>query len=325
MHRVSPLIEPGTLGLVLPPRLPEGPQVGVGNTDGATHTPTGGTTEWVAEMCRHAEGLGAGGLWATDHLFWGVPTLECLTTLTLAVAATRRVTVGSCVLQLPLRSPAAVAKQASTLQWLSGGRFVLGVGVGSHQGEYAQAGSTFADRGRRLDVGIDALRRAWSSGAPGYRHEPSLPSPVWIGGSTRAALRRAAAVGDGWIPLFLDAVSMADAVAELRAGAAAHGRDPAAVTPGVVAVVSVGADADRAARRGTAWLADLYGLPAKAFGRHLVSGSPDRCAEALGSYLAAGAAHVAVMVAGDDAVDQFAALAGAFFGRHAPQLAGVGA
>jgi alkanesulfonate monooxygenase SsuD/methylene tetrahydromethanopterin reductase-like flavin-dependent oxidoreductase (luciferase family) len=279
----------------------------------------------VTETSRQAEMLGAGALWATDHLFWGVPTLECLTVLTLAAAATQHATVGSCVLQLPLRAPAAVAKQASTLQLLSDGRFVLGVGAGSHEREYALAGAGFEDRGRRLDDGIAAVRRAWSTTEPGYRHEPALAAPIWVGGSSPAALGRAARAGDGWIPLFVGPSSMSDAVSQLREATAAAGRDPGAVTVGVVVMVSVGANADRAADRGTAWLASLYGIPAKAFARHLVAGTPAHCADALWAYLDAGAIHVAVMVAGDDPVDQFAGLASSFLERHAPAvLAGVG-
>lgn len=267
-------------------------------------------------------------MWATDHLFWGVPTLECTMALALAVSATTRAAVGSCVLQLPLRSPAAVAKQASALQLLSEGRFVLGVGVGSHEREYALAGARFAERGRALDAGIAAVRNAWAVEERGYGHHPALPAPIWVGGSSGAAMRRAAAVGDGWIPLFVDPSAMTDAVRGLRAATAAAGRDPAAVTPAAVMVTSVGADANRAAERGAAWLAALYGIPAKAFGRHVVAGPPDRCADVVAGYFEAGVAHVAVFVAGDDPVDQFAALAASVFDRTAPvaaALAGVGA
>jgi alkanesulfonate monooxygenase SsuD/methylene tetrahydromethanopterin reductase-like flavin-dependent oxidoreductase (luciferase family) len=163
----------------------------------------------LAELCRRAEATGADSLWAVDHLFWPHPINECLTTLAIAASATRRPMLGSCVLQLPLRQPAAVAKQATALQNLSGGRFVLGVGVGSHETEYARAGFDFHRRGQLMDEGIAAMGRAWASvdepPAP-YRQEPSSPRvPLWIGGSSPAARRRAAAVGDGWVPLFLTA------------------------------------------------------------------------------------------------------------------------
>ena len=79
---------------------------------------------------------GCPAIWLTDHLFWGRPMPEALTMAALAASATRRCTVGTGVLQLPLRSTAAVAKAAATVQVLSGGRFVLGVGIGEHEHEY---------------------------------------------------------------------------------------------------------------------------------------------------------------------------------------------
>lgn len=318
------------LGLVLPPKLQAGPWNDLSTTIGDTSRTTIGSTGWLSEICRAAEGAGAGALWATDHLFWRQPTLECLTSLAVAAAATREVAIGSCVLQLPLRSPAAVAKQAATLQLLSGGRLVLGVGVGSHEREYELAGVDYATRGGRMDAALVALRRAWAGqdGDRGYRLEPFRPAPIWIGGSSPAALRRAGTAGDGWIPLFLEPSGFAAALSRLRAVAAAVGRPHGSVTPAVVMVAAVGSDAARAGERACEWLANLYGIPAKAFARHVVAGPPGRCAEMAGRYLGAGAEHVAVMIAGDDPVDQFAAISSKLEAHDGPpvrSLAGVGA
>jgi alkanesulfonate monooxygenase SsuD/methylene tetrahydromethanopterin reductase-like flavin-dependent oxidoreductase (luciferase family) len=128
----------------------------VGTTSGTTD----GTAAALSDLCRRAEATGADSLWAVDHLFWPHPINECLTTLAVAAATTRRPTLGSCVLQLPLRHPPAVAKQATALQLLSGGRFILGLGVGSHEREYERAGVDFHHRGRLMDQGISALREA---------------------------------------------------------------------------------------------------------------------------------------------------------------------
>ena len=161
--------------------------------------------------------MGASALWATDHLFWHGPALEAMVALSVAATVARQAVLGTCVVQLPLRRAVAVAKQAASLQLLSQGRMILGVGVGSHAGEYEQAGVAYADRGRQLDAGIAELRRSWSSGdgvragdvtvggAERYRQLPAPdPIPVWVGGSSEAALRRAARLADGWMPLFLD-------------------------------------------------------------------------------------------------------------------------
>ena len=229
----------------------------------------------LVELCRRAEGTGADSLWAVDHLYWPHPIGEALTTLAVAAVATTRPTLGTCVLQLPLRQAAAVAKQATALQLLSGGRLVLGLGVGSHEEEYERARVDFHRRGRLLDEGVAGLRDAWDPHASEYVQEPEGPPvPLWFGGASDAARRRAAAVGDGWIPLFIAPDHYAPAVTALRREAVEAGRDPDAVEPGVVVFACVGDD--EAPARGAAWLSRLYRLPAKAFGRHLVAGSPGR-------------------------------------------------
>ena len=136
-----------SLGLILPATTQGELQAECSNTFGTT-----GGAAALAEVCRRAEGTGADSLWAVDHLYWPHPIGEALTTLAVAAVATTRPTLGTCVLQLPLRQPAAVAKQATALQLLSGGRFVLGLGVGSHEEEYERAGVDFHRRGRLMSV-----------------------------------------------------------------------------------------------------------------------------------------------------------------------------
>ena len=238
--------------------------------------------------------------------------------LAIAALATERCAIGSCVVQVPLRSPAALAKQATSLQLLSEGRFVLGVGSGSHPGEYEAAGVDYTARGRLLDDGLAAMRRAWDTASEagaddglGYRQLPASPNvPVWVGGSSRRARRRAAAHGDGWVPLFLDPDQLALAFADLRRETEDAGRDPDTVTPATVVPVHVG-DTATAAEQGARWLSSLYGIPPKAFARHLVAGSAAACAAEIERYFDAGARHVVLMVAHDDAVGHFAALASA--------------
>jgi alkanesulfonate monooxygenase SsuD/methylene tetrahydromethanopterin reductase-like flavin-dependent oxidoreductase (luciferase family) len=152
----------------------------------------------------------------------------------------------------------------------------------------------------------------------------SAPVPLWFGGASAAARRRAAAVGDGWVPLFLAPDEYGTALAALRRETAEAGRDPEAVQAGVVVFACVGDD-DQAPVRGAQWLSELYRLPPKAFQRHLVAGSPETCATALGRYADAGARHILVMVAGSPAVEHFGQLRAAFVGEKLPALAGVSA
>ena len=305
------LLTKGTLGLLLPPMLPIATP---GITSGRRDDPTIGSTDWVATLASAAEDAGAAGVWATDHLFWKAPAGECVTTVAVAAAATRSAVVGTCVLQLPLRAPAAVAKQAAALQLLSGGRFVLGVGVGSHPREYELAGAPFHTRGKALDAGIAALQDAWATSGrhSDYRIEPAAPVPLWVGGSSRAAIRRAAASGDGWVPVFVSPEELAVSIGELERATVAAGRSFDAVFPAVVMVTTVGDDPVGAAAAGTRWLSALYGIPPKAFGRHLVAGPAEHCALAAARYVNAGAAHVIVFVAGDDVLEQFRALTAAY-------------
>jgi alkanesulfonate monooxygenase SsuD/methylene tetrahydromethanopterin reductase-like flavin-dependent oxidoreductase (luciferase family) len=286
----------------------------------------------VAELCRRAEATGADSLWAVDHLYWPHPIAEAFTTLAVAAVTTTRPRLGTCVLQLPLRPSSVVAKQATALQHLSNGRFVLGMGVGIHEHEYVRAGVDYRRRGQLMDEGVAGLHRAWAGpdeGGADYVQEPaSAPVPLWFGGASAAARRRAAAVGDGWVPLFLAPDEYGTALAALRRETAEAGRDPEAVQAGVVVFACVGDD-DQAPVRGAQWLSELYRLPAKAFHRHLVAGSPAACATALGRYADAGARHILVMVAGSPAVEQFGQLREAFVDgyRHADTdaFAGVSA
>jgi alkanesulfonate monooxygenase SsuD/methylene tetrahydromethanopterin reductase-like flavin-dependent oxidoreductase (luciferase family) len=230
------------------------------------------------------------------------------------------------VLQLPLRHPASVAKQATSLQHLSDGRFVLGLGVGIHPGEYERAGVDYHRRGHLMDEGISAMQEAWATAddpSAAYRMEPRSPRvPLWIGGTSPAARRRAATVGDGWVPLFIKADDYAAAIDALRRETEEAGRPADAVEPAVVVFVRVGPK-EAARADGARWLSELYGLPAKAFERHLVAGPTEVCAASLGRFVEAGANHIVVMVAGTDSVRQFGLLRSAFVAHTEEILAGV--
>jgi len=304
------------------------------DTTSSTQGATGSARELV-EVCRRAEAAGADSLWAVDHLFWPHPIAEAMTTLAVAATATTGPTLGTCVLQLPLRQPAAVAKQATALQILSGGRFVLGLGSGSHEEEYTQAGVDFHRRGRLIDLGVTRLREAWATQTDPARPDeaieaaayvqapPSAPVPLWFGGTSTAARRRAGRVGDGWIPLFLTPDEYGTALTLLRRETAQAGRDPESVEAGIVVCVSVGGD--DALSRGLTWLSHLYRLPAKAFRRHLVAGTAQACAAALQQYVGVGARHIVVMITGSPALEQFSALRSTWAALEGaePALAGV--
>jgi alkanesulfonate monooxygenase SsuD/methylene tetrahydromethanopterin reductase-like flavin-dependent oxidoreductase (luciferase family) len=282
----------GRLGLILP-TFPQRSE----------RVPTGRD---LSELSRRAEAAGAGALWACDHLYWHTPVLECMSAITAAALATKDVAVGSCVLQLPLRSAHVVAKQAASLQELSGGRIVLGVGIGTHRGEYEAAGTAFADRGARLDRSILAMREAWASAEHSGRYlqlPTPDPVPVWVGGSSEAALRRSARLGDGWIPLFLAPAEYAASLERLRKETDRCGREQDCVFPATVVFVAAGT-ADRPSE-GLRWMSSLYGIEPSAFRRHLLSGKTSEVARSISRYYEAGARHVAVFVTSDSPADEF--------------------
>ena len=166
-----------------------------------------------------AEEVGFDDVWVSEHIivpkdggyppspnFWD-PVL----TLTWAAAATTRVRLGTSVLVLPLRHPLPLAKELATLQNLSGGRLILGAGVGWLEAEFDALGVPFAERGRRMDEGIAMMKAVWSQDPVSFPAKwiqskienmstqplPIKPIPIWIGGSSDPAIKRALR-NDGW-------------------------------------------------------------------------------------------------------------------------------
>jgi probable F420-dependent oxidoreductase len=172
----------------------------------------------IWRVAEAAESSGYDSVWASDHVLVGSAyprygtLFEALTTLAWLAGRTARVRLGTSILVLPMRSALVVAKQAATLDAVSEGRLVLGVGVGWMEAEYKFLGADFHQRGRRLDESIAVLRNLWTQHRPAftgewYRYEDSLfepkPAqangpPIWIGGNSDAALRRAGRLGDAW-------------------------------------------------------------------------------------------------------------------------------
>ncbi len=193
-----------------------------------------GHREAMITIAERAEALGYSSLWTSDHIL--VPksrqepfgnVLETFTTLAYLAARTEHIRLGTGILVLPQRNPLLVAKQAATIQHLSGGRLTLGVAVGYMEQEYAFLRADFANRGRLADEYIPALRELFESDAPEFHGEhvsfsdalfsprPKVPIPIAVGGSSRGALERAAKLGDGWYGLRLSPESARAAIVTL--------------------------------------------------------------------------------------------------------------
>jgi probable F420-dependent oxidoreductase len=156
---------------------------------------------------------------------------DTIATLGWLAAVTRRVGLLSHVYVAAYRHPLQTAKAFATLDALSGGRAILGVGAGHVEEEFEALGVSFADRGKLTDNAIDEVRVAlsdeWGAGDLGQRPLPVQPGgpPIWVGGSSPAAMRRAAQRGDGWLPQGPPKEGMKSAIARIRDLRAAAGRD----------------------------------------------------------------------------------------------------
>lgn len=190
--------------------------------------------ETLIELGITAERLGYRAAWLPDHLlppgeygdtYGGV--YEPLVTLAYLAAVTTTIRLGTSVLVLPMRNPFVVAKQAATLDRLSGGRLTLGIGIGWNETEFAAVGADFATRGPRTDEEIALLRHLFRGGGAftGKYHSyaegvfaplPGRDIPIMVGGTSERALRRVAELGDEWQGFALDPAGFATAVARIR-------------------------------------------------------------------------------------------------------------
>jgi probable F420-dependent oxidoreductase len=268
--------------------------------------PDPGLFRAVAEL---AEELGFDSVWAGEHLSFVNPILDLGVALATFAAVTERIMLGAGVLLLPLRHPGVVAKQAASLDYVSGGRLLLGVGVGGEgPKDFEAAGVPIGERGARADEAIAALR-ALFGGAPAshagrffrfddvsIRPGPAQPGgpPILVGGRSEAAERRAGVLGDGWLPYLISARRFAAGLERVRGHAVAAGRDPDRLLPAVVLFALVGDDGDVAREEARLHLSSRYGMRFEPhqIERLCVVGTPSECVERLREYAAAGVRHV---------------------------------
>jgi len=167
----------------------------------------------LAMVARESETQGFDSVWVPDHVLRVLgPILDPLTVLTFVAGVTGRIALGTNVLVLPYRHPLILANEAASLDVLSGGRFVLGVGVGWNEEEFSALGTSIRERGRRTDEALEAMKRLWAGGPAAYEGryysfagatlgtspETEGGPPILVGGYSDAALRRALRFGKKW-------------------------------------------------------------------------------------------------------------------------------
>jgi probable F420-dependent oxidoreductase len=215
------------------------------------------TPEYLAAFAGQAEEAGYASLWTFQRLL--VPegsgmepvyrsVLDPMVALGFAAARTSRIRLGVAIINLPFVSPAYLAKQATTVDVLSGGRLDLGLGIGWMPEEFAAAGGSTARRGPRTEEYLAVLRTLWADEVSSHRGEfYTIPAgrqdprpvqrqwygagpPVLLGGMSRPAMERAGRIADGWITSSrADLTKISEAVGVIRSAASAAGRDPGAV------------------------------------------------------------------------------------------------
>ncbi len=232
------------------------------------------TPALIRSTAVRAEQLGYESVWVSDHVVvphanvvnFGQTVFDPLVTLAVLAGATSRVRLGTTVLIVPYRNPVVTAKMVSSLDALSGGRVVLGVGAGWVAAESAALGVPFAERGAMTDEYLDVMRELWTSAEPSFTgkyaqfsalvFEPKPVQtphpPLWVGGHSPAALRRAVRVAEAWHPINRPPGELRAGRVELARLSAQSGRPspPALTLRNDVRVLAPGAEAPPSAHAG---------------------------------------------------------------------------
>jgi alkanesulfonate monooxygenase SsuD/methylene tetrahydromethanopterin reductase-like flavin-dependent oxidoreductase (luciferase family) len=271
----------------------------------------------LLELAERAAGLGYASVWVGDSLL-ARPRHEPLTLLAGVAGRVKRIEIGTAVLLPALRNPVLLAHAVATLDQVSEGRLILGVGFAADRpnirAEFAAAGVPFDKRLGRMMEGLRLCKALWSGDpiswdgrwqvsegvlAPvPFRHGGP---PLWIGGNLPASLARAGRSFDGWFPNAPDHAAYATNWQQIRSIASQSGRDPNALTGAIYLTLALDQRGERAEARLNAFLENYYGQPADVLRRRQAcyAGPVEAVAEWLNGYFASGASHLVLRFAGE--------------------------
>ena len=265
----------------------------------------GTTGEMTLDAARRAEAIGLDGLIAGDHVtFYGYGN-DGLITLTAVAAVTERIELKTAVYLLPLRHPVPVALQVAQLDQLSMGRFALGIGVGGEdRHEFTSCGVDPATRGARTNESLQIIRRLWREDNVSFdgKHfqlddvtvypKPFRPVPIFVGGRSDAALRRAGRYGDGYTGIWQSVQRFQQAQELIGEAATAAGRESSEIEPGMQFWTSVGDSRGEARAQVAQGMESTYRLPFERFEKYTPFGTAREVAEAIMPWVEAGARHI---------------------------------
>ncbi|MGQ0792698.1 MAG: LLM class F420-dependent oxidoreductase [Deltaproteobacteria bacterium] len=282
--------------------------------------------ERVVELAKKAEHLGYGAVWASDHVVipdelagrFSEVFYDPFVLLAAIASETRRIKIGTSVIILPYRNPVTVAKSVATLDVLSKGRVICGVAAGWLKEEFDALGIPFEQRGRLTDEYIEIVKTLWEEDEPQFRGEffsfseikfypkPAQKPrpPLWIGGNSDRAIRRAAVAADGWQPIWISPENLDKRIKLLKSIAEQAGRDPSQITFSVRNRLSI------IEGRGNKSRSD--GAPFALFGAR------EEIRQWIWEYEQIGVSHIAVDIISDSDEEMFDALE-----RFADEVIGV--
>ncbi|MEM0482780.1 MAG: LLM class F420-dependent oxidoreductase [Nitrososphaerota archaeon] len=278
----------------------------------------------VYSVARAAEELGYDSIWTTDHIVIDTSNYypygriyESIAVLAAIGSVTERIRIGTSIIVIPMRNAVLTAKQLATIDSLTGGRLVVGLGVGWNRQEFRNLGASFKKRGRIEEESIKLMKTLWSSERPVFAGEfyrvedvvfeplPAQPGgpPIWLGGNSRAALERALRLADGW---HVTGMHPGD-FAEMVRGVAGRAR------PGFVFSARLTVElGGKGSREYTSPLGDR---------RFIVGGSAGEVAEQLSKYLRSGASHL-VLYLGDQPAKTYIENIRRLMSEVAPSISG---
>ncbi len=289
--------------------------------------PTGfGRPELTVRMTEEAERLGFDSVWGNDHIttqrylrnlspkpgFY-----EPLIVISYLAAVTERIALGTGVIVAPLRNPVVLAKQAATLDHISKGRFILGLGIGAYREEFESVGGA-GRRGHILDETVQGLRLLFHQPSATFQgkyvrfSEVELnpkplqrPFPLWLAGNSPDGIKRVGLMGDGWLPAVLTPEEVRSGILEIRASARGAGRDPSKIEIAPEYGCSIASDRSEARRRfvespmfehlrslKTSTLQGVGSFDMEALVSRNFVGTPDEIIRKLEVYKEAGVTHI---------------------------------
>lgn len=273
------------------------------------------TIDELVSLVELVDRCGYDSLWAGDHISFPLPILDPMLQLAQAAVVSRRLTLGTSVLLLPLRHPTPVAKQVLTLDHLTEGRFILGVGVGGEfPREYAACDVPHNERGARLTEGVQVLRKFFS-GEPvshqgrfygPFEDVPMRPPPrqsggppIWFAGRKEAALRRIGRLGDGYLAYVISPDMYRAALETISAAAEEAGRKAPPFGTGHLLFTRLDTTYEAALDHATETLSVRYAMDfRKAAARYCALGTPEQVAERIRAFHAAGVRHIVLDLLG---------------------------